>query len=293
MIDLNLIYTDHSQQSSIIFENDIGRVWMNKNYNGNMANIAMNSYSALKVQSNDSILILEPICVLDQNYNINFLKQFRFIFTWATKAFDNTEVASKVVYTNFPSYRKPVIDKTNWLPWNERSDEIVFIANNKSSHHPTELYSLRLKLADWLHANSHLKVSWYGNMPINRPYYRGPTASKFDVLRKVKYHVCIENCYDPVYSYNYVTEKLPDAWMAGTIPLYLGCINLNELGIPPGCYFDLTPFRNDFRKLEERLKIFSADEHQLMTKEYFNLSDLLYKLTSYENVFEIMLKSYC
>lgn len=293
MLDLNFVYVDNTNPRQVTYENELGKVWMSSKHNGDIANIAMNSYSAVTIKQNDSIFIAEPICVLPKNYDVGFLNRFRFVFTWATKVFENTNIANKVKYVNFPSYRNnPKFDKASWPSWNERADEIVFIANNKSSRHPSELYSLRINLADWLHKNSQFKVSWYGNMPIPRPYYRGKLQDKMTVLRKAKFHVCMENSYDPVYSAFFLTEKLPDAWLAGTIPIYMGCSNLDELGVSKDCYIDLLPFRFNFDGLESKLKNFSESNYVNMTQQYFKLSDDMRKLTSYENMFDIMLQNY-
>lgn len=290
MKELNIIYTAQAGPTHVTYSSENGKIWFSSGYKENMPNIAMNSYSAVKIGTNDSLFIAEPMCVLEQNYNIDFANKFKYIFTWATKVFKNTKVEHKVVYVNFPSYRNnPLITKENWLAWGDRSNEIVFIANNKSSPHSTELYSLRIKLADWLHANSSLNVSWYGNMPIRRPYYKGNVGSKTDILTKVKFCVCCENSYDPVYSANFLTEKLPDVWFSGAVPIYMGCSNMNELGVSENNYIDLLPYKNDFAGLNNYLLNFSEHNYTAMTENYSSLNNELYRLTAYENMFDIML----
>lgn len=292
MIKLNVVYNPQPEASILAHENDVGKLWMSKAYNANMANISMNR-DQFKPKPNDSLFIAEPMCVMPGNYDVRYLNQFKYIFTWATKALEKTSVANKLVRINFPSYKgNPQIDSSKWLSWNERADEVVFIANNKNSKHPSELYSLRTKLADWLHANSQFKVSWYGNMPVRKPYYKGNISNKQDVLRKVKFHVCIENCYDPIYSDGFLTEKLPDAWFSGTVPIYMGCCGLEKLGVSKDCYLDMIPFRSNFTELETTLKSFSEINYKEITQNYSKLSDKLYSLTSYENMFDIMLKTY-
>ena len=199
MLELNIIY-NACKNRELLYENDIGRVWMESVYNNNMPNIVMNRASNKEpIRENDSMFIAEPICVSAIDYDVEFLKRFKYVFTWATKALDNTAVSNKLVYVNFPCYKgNPIINDINWVPWDKRSNEIVFIANNKRSRHPSELYSYRLIVADWFHAHSNFKVSWYGNMAIRRPYYRGKVINKNDVLRRSKFTVCMENSYSLV-----------------------------------------------------------------------------------------------
>jgi len=48
--------------------------------------------------------------------------------------------------------------------------------------------------------------------------------SKWDALRDYRYSVVIENHHGP----DFVTEKLPDAWLSYTVPFYWGCSNLDR-----------------------------------------------------------------
>ena len=47
---------------------------------------------------------------------------------------------------------------------------------------------------------------------------------KYDGLRDYRYSLCIENGRER----NYYTEKIVDAWMSWTVPLYWGCPNLDD-----------------------------------------------------------------
>jgi hypothetical protein len=73
--------------------------------------------------------------------------------------------------------------------------------------------SLRMNLYGLIDSYKH--VDGYGKL-FGRPVF----ASKFDFLKGYKFCLCPENSYFP----GYVTEKLFDAWYAGTLPLYCGSI---------------------------------------------------------------------
>ena len=47
---------------------------------------------------------------------------------------------------------------------------------------------------------------------------------KWDILSKYKYHICIENCSEPYYW----TEKISDCFLAGCFPFYYGCKNFAD-----------------------------------------------------------------
>ena len=57
---------------------------------------------------------------------------------------------------------------------------------------------------------------------------------KWDAIAPYRYHIALENGVYP----HYWTEKLSDAFLAGTFPLYLGCPNAGEY-FPAGSFVSL------------------------------------------------------
>ncbi|MHA2426868.1 MAG: hypothetical protein ACXADB_02420 [Candidatus Hermodarchaeia archaeon] len=305
-IEVNLVYAPATRPQHKVFANKVGSVWHSKVYDPNKINIGMGWYSIRDPKPQDSILVVEPYCVLQRDYDVGFIKKFKHIFTWATNAMTHGSVAGKVVPINHPTYHQiPNLKKCseNWLPWDKRSDEIVIIANNKSSKHHSELYSLRIYLADVLDAFSPYKVSWYGQMPLKRPYYRGVAKNKQEVLGRVKFSICTENSYDQKYTHNYFTEKMPDVWAAGAVPIYMGCYNIDDMGKLGGCYIDLRPLvqkhKQSWRVNKKILndKIVNVDEAQYKTyieRLHTNIDQtgLLQQHHSYKRVYEKMILTF-
>lgn len=227
-----------------VFENEQAIITNSNIKIPNTHNIARTGRSIPEPEPNDSILVIEPKCIIGQDYDIPTVNKYNKIFTWATRAFENTSVSNKIIEINLPSisHTDPKYLREHWIGWKDKTDEIIFIANNKTSDHPSELYSLRIKLADYLHKHSALKVSWYGYTYLPKPYYKGNLAGdkKIDTLRRAKFSVCCENSYDAIFSHNYFSEKLPDVCLAGTIPIYMGCYNIDEFNVPP--YVDLRKY---------------------------------------------------
>lgn len=245
---VNIIYAPQQKPPHKMFENENGELWRGASYDKKKINVGMGWYSLKNPKPYDSIWVMEPYCVLEKDYDYRFVNNFQYIFTWATKAFTHDKLQNKIVQTNHPSYHQfPSMEHLtkNWVEWKQKKNEIVFIANNKSSGHHSELYSLRLQLADLLHKKSKFEVSWYAQIPIKRPYFKGWAKSKADAIGRAKFSVCTENSYDQIYTHGYFTEKMPDVWKAGTIPIYMGCYNIDDFGFPNNSYIDL---RNYVRK---------------------------------------------
>jgi hypothetical protein len=281
-------------------------------------NIGMGWYSLRNPKPEDSILVIEPYCVLDIDYDIDFLKKFKYIFTWATKAFENTEIESKIIPINHPSCRQfqqmSEIHPEEWPNWDERADEIVIIANNKTSKDSSHIYDLRIKLADHFHnlyklGRSKFKVSWYGQIPLSdKEYFKGPIEGlKQDVLKKVKFSICTENSYDPKYTFNYFTEKMPDVWMSGAVPLYMGCYNIDEFDFPTNSYIDLRTYikinrkktnkyeKSDVQSLYDRLAGFTSEHYNSYKHEIvknMNSTHGIFYHISFQRMYEKMIDTF-
>lgn len=73
-------------------------------------------------------------------------------------------------------------------------------------------------------------------------YYQGPEGTVWYSNKRNEntYNVYMSACNN-IYSYNYLTEKLPQTIYGGALPLYMGCHNIDELA-PEHTIFDLRNF---------------------------------------------------
>ena len=99
--------------------------------------------------------------------------------------------------------------------------------------------------------------------------YEGPCQNKLDTIGKYQFAGCFENM---IYT-GYVTEKIIDCFVAGTIPLYLGAPDI-EAWIPPESYIDLRKY-SSYEELaalinemspSDGLKLVSAGRDYLATE---------------------------
>ncbi len=275
---VNIVYSPQKEKPHLKYSNEKGEIWNSNARDPQKLNVGMGWYSIRNPRPTDSLLVVEPFCVLEKDYAPSFAKNFKHIFTWASKAFHLPALQKKVVEINHPTYHShpnPDNFDHNLPEWKDRKNEIVIVANNKSSQHCSELYSFRLLIADILSARSDITVSWYGQIPIKRKYYKGKLKDKHERLKQVKFSLCTENSFDPMFTHNYFTEKMPDTWKAGAVPLYIGCYNINDYKFPKSSYIDL---RNIAHKhgprwnvnkemLVNTLKNYSEDDYNKYRRE--------------------------
>lgn len=244
MKEINVIYPAHPGAASLHYEGPEGKVWMSPSANPNMPNIFNSWYAGQNPGPNDGVLLTEPIVVHPLDYDIDFLMKFKKVYGCFERAFENTPVKDKFITINYGSVLCPenVVElRKRWLSWSQRIPGVVIVSGGKDSTHHASIYNLRLKLADMFY-EAGLPVAWFGCMPnCTRPYFRGTIQDKIGEICKYRFHVCSENTYDPTYSYNYMTEKLPHAMYGGSVGLYMGCYNIDDL-VPKDTFFDLRPY---------------------------------------------------
>lgn len=154
-----------------------------------------------------------------------------------------------------------------------RLNKLVVIAGN---HNPRfrkpELYSRRIQAVAelvgrdaidlfgrgwecWWSRHSAWLPYWKHRMAIAKAY-RGSCDSKLEVLSRYRFCLCLENM--PMTGY--LTEKLFDCLYAGTVPLYLGAPDIDEL-VPADAYVDLRQF-SDFNSMFDAVSAMSDQEWQ-------------------------------
>ncbi|MER9392458.1 glycosyltransferase family 10 [Mesorhizobium sp. M0592] len=98
-------------------------------------------------------------------------------------------------------------------------------------------YSGRVDLANEL--ARHIKIDSYGRYRNNRSV-SGPdlgSKTKIETIARHKFCLAMENSTEA----DYVTEKIYDAFMAGTVPIYLGAPNVDEF-VPEHSFIDASAF---------------------------------------------------
>lgn len=287
-MDINIVYSGHIGDPSLHHQSELGSVHVWGHRDPNKFNVFT---QIVDPQKNDCFFMQEPVVVRPQDFNPDNVRRFHKVFTW----FDGFDLPN-VVKINFPSllHNNPSIEDLRMNPsWDERSNEIVIIANPKKSTHHASIYPLREKLADAFYQNG-FKVSWYGQHKLRAPYFAGTITDKVSVLKKVRFSICSENTYDPLFSKNYLTEKLPHVLMSGCVPLYMGCHNIEEFGMSDRSMIDLRKYTNDIPGLIERVRNYSQAEYDVYRQEIYTeiqKPDGLFHRVSYHTAYDIMLRT--
>ncbi len=164
---------------------------------------------------------------------------FSKVFTW-----DDTLVDNKT-YFKF-HYPQPTLEMTTSRTTFKNKKLCSLFVCNKERPHPNQLYSERKSVIDFFEEQHAGEFYFYGIGWEKEKYknYKGYVFDKIGCLNQYKFSICYENTRDLP---GYVTEKIFDCFVAGSVPIYWGANNITDY-VPQNCFIDRRDF-SSFNKL--------------------------------------------
>lgn len=99
-------------------------------------------------------------------------------------------------------------------------------------NNPMDGHILRMEFLEHMRKDGLTELELYGRGQFDDlSCYKGEIKDKWDGLSDYRYTLAIENYRGP----NYFTEKITDAWLSWTMPIYWGSTNLSEF-VPDNSY---------------------------------------------------------
>jgi len=169
--------------------------------------------------------------------------------------------------------------------FSNRNRKFLMMMNNnkRPKSRKNELYSERLKAIKYFSKTGEFDL--YGgrwNRRIYFPYtfykkyvkktYRGYSNNKLETVSGYNFAICFEN----EIASGFVTEKMLDCLLVGTIPVYWGAPNITDF-VPANCFIDFRKFK-DYDALLTHLKHITPQEMD----EYRKNMQAYYKSQKFE-----------
>lgn len=121
-------------------------------------------------------------------------------------------------------------------------------------------------------ARRELQRQWQRMRPVPlleaaRRVYRGASPSKLDTISHYTFMLCFEN----VVLKGWVTEKIFDCLVTGTIPIYWGATDVDSF-VPPDCFIDMRQFESydDLRRFLKSLDEKSIEGYREKGRAYLS-----------------------
>lgn len=189
---------------------------------------------ALKNRKPMYLIATEPDFMIAMNSDPANPYIFEKIFTWDSRLIDNKKFFPiRPITFAFPEVRHSV-------PFSEK--RFCTLISSVHPRYSNELYFQRMVTIKWFEENYPEGLDWYGrtirNSQDDSKLFRGETKDKLNVMSQ--YRFCI--CYESTSRYpGFITEKIFDAFFAGTVPVYWGPDDITEY-VPENCFIDRRKF---------------------------------------------------
>jgi hypothetical protein len=106
---------------------------------------------------------------------------------------------------------------------------------------------------------------------VNSPIHHSH-INHLDKINEYKFCICFESLYHEYYSWDFMTERMFNCFKAKTIPIYIGCYNI-EQHVPKELFIDFreyyNPKKRDYNSLSSLLKSFPKNKWEDMTEKAF------------------------
>jgi len=202
-------------------------------------------------------------------------------FTWKTGI-------PKINYFYFPQSHDRIFP--DYWKRAERRFLTIINSNRKTIFRPKELLTERIRAIIFFSKTNDIDLYgfdwdkpplfpyWFHKSAIKK-VYKGSVKDKYKTLSEYNFALAFESCSLG----GYITDKIFDCFLVGTIPIYLGAPDIKEY-IPENCFIDKRNFKN-YEELREFLKslteseiktykenarrFLESEKYKPFTKEYF------------------------
>lgn len=188
-------------------------------------------------------IAFESPLVIDLHYIGNLTKlrhYFNCLITWNVNFYNNED--SNIIYKRSPmrSEIPMLLPSKGEVKSRKLATQITLNANSNGKN---ELYSFRKKINKEFSVFAGEDFVYYGSGWGKNPNYGGVIVDKLTTINRFKFTFCIENVIN---NEGYISEKIYDALLARSVPIYLGETNIkNFISIP--CFIDV----NDYNSLND------------------------------------------
>lgn len=247
--------------SDLTDENNFFLQLLQKNYHIEISNnpdiLFYSCFGAEHLQYN-----CKKILYLAENRSFGY-RNYDFSFSFLETTDKNFYLPHFVDYEHFFEFVKGNNTIITTYREKEKKEFCAFIASNKKS---TERIRFVQKLMKYK------RVHCYGSVLYNMEEKKSTLANKGnkvidrrkeknDIIKQYKFTIAFENTR----SYNYVTEKIYQPLLVGSIPIYWGAPNIADL-FNPQCYINIS----DFDSFDEAIEwIARVDQDNELYQSYF------------------------
>jgi len=232
-----------------------------------------------KLKNMKYIFASEGYITVPQSYNIDVIKDF--------KGFVNFNSKYKTIYgkyiniipiSGYPDWNNYYpLEEQDFVPYDKKFNGICCLNNIYKTTQKGDILYLREQVFQALPMPKHS----YGPVAFGRDNYQGKggspsTKEAQSIIAKYRYCLALEPMYHSLWSYDWITERMWNAFRAKTVPVYFGGYNV-EAHVPTDLFVDLRKYvvsyqpkiTFDYRAIVKALNAISKEQYITMTEKAY------------------------
>lgn len=246
---------------------------------GKYPNIAFNSKQASTYFTPEkgyhTLLVCEPRIEIMEMWNPSFVAKYQNVITWSSKFYHQIKNRTNAILLPCPPFCNQSFNLDTFKSYDEKEKGLLIINKVNSTGQEGDIYYLRNTVLQELDIEPRLSKNVWCRDFWGGPYYRGkvnaPYHSHIENLKKINEHLfvlCFESTYHPMWSYDFLTERLINSFKSKTVAIYYGCYNIEDK-VPTDLFIDYRLFNGDIKALSRYLLNMSKSQYEDMIEKAF------------------------
>lgn len=217
----------------------------------------------------------EPYIIKPKNWDMKVISQYDTFISCNRRFCEKRGIIgkSRITLGNFAGNFES--DLEVFRPYDEKIKGLCMMNKTYHTGREGDIVFLRKELLEKLPVEPYLVKHLYSHTRWGGSCYQGQCRpydpwgiSSIEKVNTYRFCVCFENTYHPLWSWGYMTERLFRCFRAKTVPIYIGCYNIEEY-VPKELFIDFRDFYRDYNRLAEYLITFPKKKYiEMVEKAY-------------------------
>ena len=268
--------------------------------------VAFNIYNWLPVindrkHGKNILFATESYINIPGNYDPNNIKKYDAYIT-NNRKFKEMYPELNIYVTSGPPVWEGYYELETFIPYEDKIRGVCSLQRVYDTGMECDINFMKHTVMRDLKTEPHLVLHTYGPAPFGKEgAYRGTVGehhhSHYDNLKKINEYLfcwCPDPLYHPIWSYDFVTERVFNCFKSKTVVVYYGCYNVEDL-IPKELFVDFRDF-NGLDELSEFLIDLSNDKdrynYMIETAYTWNLTNKIGSMCEVEKVIKECVSTY-
>jgi hypothetical protein len=232
----------------------------------------MKDWSGKPNNNADYLFATEGYITIPENYDFNVIKKYKGLLTHNRKFYNENKDKINIILTpgNVDLHNYYRLD--TYISYEEKIDGIVGLNRIYHTGMPGDIIYMREPIVasiPWPIKHTYGPYPWAGNayqgkIEANHPNH----INNLIITNKYKFVLTLESTYHELWSYDWITERLWNAFKSKTIPIYYGCYNIEDK-VPVDLFIDLRKYIDKYDVLSKILKSYSKQQYIDQTEKAF------------------------